>query len=88
VDKFNRAVISRREFVWGAAALSGAVLLPAGVAWSSDAKFGVSKDAKAAIETSKLIYITPIKSNGEESSCHAEVWFHADGADLLVVTKP
>jgi hypothetical protein len=83
----HRSAISRREFVLGAATLSGAALLPASVAWPGDAKFRVSKAAQAAIETSKLIYITPIKSDGEESSCHAEVWFCADGADLLVVTK-
>ncbi len=72
----------------GAAALSGVVLLPANLARSRDMKFRVSKATQAAIETSKLIYITPLKSNGEESSCHAEVWFYADDADLLVVTKP
>jgi len=72
----------------GAAALSGAVLLPANLARSRDAEFRVSKAAQSAIETSKLIYITPIKSDGKESACHAEVWFYADGEDLLVVTKP
>ncbi len=71
----------------GAAALSGVVLLPASLARSRDAEFRVSKAAQAAIETSKLIYITPVKSDGKESACHAEVWFYADGADLLVVTK-
>ena len=71
----------------GAVALSGVVLLPASLARSREAEFRVSKAAPAAIETSKLIYITPIKSDGKESSCHAEVWFYADGADLLVVTK-
>jgi hypothetical protein len=71
----------------GAAALSGVVLLPASLARSRDTEFRVSKAAQAAIETSKLIYITPVKSDGKESACHAEVWFYADGADLLVVTK-
>ena len=72
----------------GAVVLSGAVLLPANLARSLDTEFRVSKAAQAAIETSKLIYITPIKSDGKESACHGEVWFYADGADLLVVTKP
>jgi hypothetical protein len=71
----------------GAAALSGVVLLPANLARSREAEFRVSKAAQAAIETSKLIYISPLKSEGKESSCHAEVWFHKDGSDLLVVTK-
>jgi len=87
VARFNQSLISRREFVWGAAALSGTVLLPARAAWPSEEEFRLSKAAQAAIETSELIYITPIKSDGNESSCHAEVWFCADGADLFVVTK-
>jgi hypothetical protein len=87
VVDFSQRVISRRNFIRGAATLSGVVMLPASLAWSRDVEFQVSKAAQAAIEKSKLIYITPIKSDGEESSCHAEVWFHADGADLLVVTK-
>jgi hypothetical protein len=87
VVEFSQWVISRRAFMRGAVSLTGAVLLPASRARSSDAEFRVSKAAQAAIETSKLIYLTPIKSDGEESSCHAEVWFCADGADLLVVTK-
>jgi hypothetical protein len=84
---FSQLAISRRDFVRGAAALSGAVLLPASAAWPGDPEFRVSKEAQAAIEKSPLIYITPIKSDGNESACHAEVWFYADGADLLVVTK-
>lgn len=83
----NQPSLSRRDFVRGAAALSGAVLLPASVAWPGDPAFRLSVDAQAAIEKSNLIYITPIKSDGNESACHAEVWFYADGADLLVVTK-
>jgi hypothetical protein len=71
----------------GAATLSGVVLLPASLARSREAEFRASKAAQAAIEASLLIYITPIKSDGKESSCHAEVWFYADGSDLLVVTK-
>ena len=71
-----------------AVTLSGAVLLPANLARSSDSEFRVSKSAQSAIGTSKLIYITPIKSDGKESACHGEVWFYADGEDLLVVTKP
>ncbi len=85
---FSQRVDSRRGLLRVAAMLWGVVLLPAGLARSRGAEFRVSKAAQAAIETSKLIYITPVKSDGKESACHAEVWFYADGADLLVVTKP
>jgi hypothetical protein len=88
VVEFGERVVSRRALLRGAAMLWGVVLLPASLARSRGAQFRVSKAAQAAIKTSELIYITPIKSDGKESSCHAEVWFYADGADLLVVTKP
>ena len=40
------------------------------------------------LETSPLVYITPIKSDGEESRCKAEIWFsHHDGG-VFVVTPP
>jgi len=84
---FIERVVSRRGFMRGAVTLSGVVLLPASLARSRDAEFRASKTAPAAIETSKLIYITPIKSDGKESSCHAEVWFYADDEGLFVVTK-
>ncbi len=86
--EFSERVVSRRGLLRGAAMLWGVVLLPANLARARDAEFQVSKAAQAAIDKSKLIYITPIKSDGKESACHAEVWFFADGADLLVVTKP
>lgn len=38
--------------------------------------------------TSKLIYLTPLKSDGGESRCKAEIWFGYHGGDLFVVTPP
>jgi hypothetical protein len=80
--------VSRRRFLEGAVALSGALLLPAGSGWAKDGDYAISKEAKAAIESSPLIYITPIRSDGSESRCHGEVWFASEGSDLLVVTPP
>jgi hypothetical protein len=39
-----------------------------------------------ALQDSDLVYITPLKRDGSESRCHAEVWFAYDGHDLFVVT--
>ena len=83
-----RVPLSRRNFLEGAVALSGALLLPAGFARAEEEKYRVSKEARAAIESSELIYIAPIRSDGSESACHGEVWFVSEGQDLLVVTKP
>ena len=49
---------------------------------------GLPAETLAAIEKSPLIYISPLKTNGAESTCHAEVWFVKDGDDLVVVTEP
>jgi hypothetical protein len=46
----------------------------------------LSDAARQALADSDLVYITPLKRNGAESHCHAEVWFAYDGHDLFVVT--
>lgn len=38
------------------------------------------------VHSSDLIYLTPIKANGQESSCQSEIWFVTDGTDLFVCT--
>jgi hypothetical protein len=47
-------------------------------------------DAEAALATalaeSDTVYLTPLRSDGTESRCQAEVWFVLDGPDLCVVT--
>jgi len=45
-----------------------------------------SQAAQQALAESDLVYITPLKRDGTESRCHAEVWFAYDGHDLFVVT--
>ena len=48
----------------------------------------VKATPKDKLETSQLVYITPIKSNGEESRCKAEIWFSHHDGDVFVVTPP
>ncbi len=40
-----------------------------------------------ALQKSDVIYITPLKKSGAESTCHAEVWFAMDDGDVCVVTS-
>lgn len=44
-------------------------------------------DASTALATSKLVYLTPLKSDGEESRCKAEIWFAYHDGDVFVVTQ-
>lgn len=43
-------------------------------------------EAPGALSTSSLVYVTPLKSDGEESRCKAEVWFAHEGGSVFVVT--
>ena len=86
--------LSRREFlgaaVGTASALAAGLALPVR-AFADSSAVGASSDAAralAAASTSPLIYVSPLKKDGRESRCHAEVWFVAEGEDLLVVTNP
>lgn len=43
--------------------------------------------AEVALRNSQLIYLTPIKSDGTESSCKGELWFFYQKPDIWVVTQ-
>lgn len=49
--------------------------------------FAKESPAVAALDKSALIYLTPILSNGKESSCHGEVWFVHHEKEIFVVTQ-
>ena len=78
-------MITRRTLFAGTAAgaAAGTALAPFAI-WTKRAW----ANAASALETSKLVYLTPIKSNGEESRCKAEIWFGYHGGDVYVVTPP
>lgn len=43
------------------------------------------KSTQDALRTSGLVYVCPLRSDGEESRCHGEVWFGwIDGAVVLI----
>lgn len=74
--------LSRRRFLETSAVLSGGLLLPFRAFAAENPAF------KAAVARSPLLYVSPLRRDGSESHCHAEVWFVPDGSDLLVVTNP
>ena len=72
-------MITRRTVLaWGSSAL--ALGGTARFVWGNDTSL------HRAVEESNLIYLTPIRSDGSESRCQAEVWFVPEGSDLYVVT--
>ncbi|MDP6978943.1 MAG: hypothetical protein QF570_10125 [Myxococcota bacterium] len=75
--------MTRRRFVASSLVLgAGAATIPGHIAWADEKSDALSK----AIGESPLVYVSPLRSDGSESRCHAEVWFVPDGGDLLVVT--
>jgi hypothetical protein len=73
---------TRRELLgWASATLAGGLLPRFARATAS-----LPQTTLEALAGSDLVYITPLRSNGEESKCHAEIWFTFDGQDLFVVT--
>ena len=77
---------TRREWVLGMT-IAPAIPLLARSALASEGS-AAEPAAAAPLETSRLVYITPIKSNGEESRCKAEIWFSHHDGDVFVVTPP
>lgn len=81
-----RDLISRRVFLVGAAGLALWPLARHAAAWPRLAARKPDLDPKllAALQQSPFVYISPLRRDGQESSCHGEVWFGwIDGAVVL-----
>ncbi|MGD9602422.1 MAG: hypothetical protein AB7O21_06450 [Gammaproteobacteria bacterium] len=72
--------LNRRQLlVHGAALLLGAPALTRAAGAADTA-------VRTALDTSPLIYLTPLQKDGRESSCQAEVWFVPHEGDVYVST--
>jgi hypothetical protein len=76
-------MIDRRGFL---AVAAGAALWPfSRVLAAHHEKPTPGGDLEAALAKSGFVYVSPLRSDGEESTCHGEVWFgHLDGAVVLI----
>jgi hypothetical protein len=71
--------LDRRAFLAGAAA---ALLVPRRLVAATEAP--LPEATRALLESSGFVYVSPLKKDGTESTCHGEVWFGwLDGAVLL-----
>lgn len=76
---------NRRDFLILAAA---GILWPAlGQTEATPTTEKLSAAAREALGRSPLVYVSPLRRDGQESRCHAEVWFASDGDSVLVVTS-
>ncbi len=79
-------MIDRRMFMTAAA---GVLLWPLARVLAADEKAPAAAASEAelrtALDKSGFVYVSPLKSDGNESTCHGEVWFgHIDGAVVLI----
>lgn len=70
-------MLTRRALMKLAVGLGSLSLLPRAIAASS---------LEEGMRESELIYLSPIKSNGELSRCQAEIWFVEHEGDMYVCT--
>ncbi len=73
--------INRRQAIGGTAAVILAGLSNSRIALAGDSP------AVAFLDKSALIYLTPLLSKGQESTCKGEVWFVHDNNEIFVVTQ-
>jgi hypothetical protein len=78
-------MFSRRHILRTAGALAALGLLPA-AGRAADPAPASTESIAAALAATDLVYLSPLKADGAESRCQAEVWFVADGTDIFVVT--
>ncbi len=77
--------IDRRRFLIGAGAVLGALALQRHAL--GQGRPGLPEATRRALETSRLVYVSPLTAAGAESTCHGEVWYFADGGDAVLATS-
>ena len=81
-------MIDRRGFLGASLALLASPLSALARTPARPRVFATSGDLPAALESSPYVYVSPLRSDGSESSCHAEVWYAwLDGAVVLITAR-
>jgi hypothetical protein len=79
----RETLITRRMLLVGAALGAAALWLPRRALGDEAPK---PSPLQVALASSPLVYVSPLGKDGSESTCHGEVWFVTDRADVMVVT--
>jgi hypothetical protein len=78
--------VTRRALLRGGVMALGAVALLPRALRAADAKFELGQPTLDALEKSRLVYVSPLKSDGRESRCHGEVWYFWDRGAVVIAT--
>lgn len=67
----------------------GLLLAPAVLAraQSTPARAALAPEIERALAESPYVYVSPLRSNGEESRCHGEVWYGWIDGSVVVITS-
>lgn len=80
--------ITRRGLLKTAGVASAWLALPRLRAGASDPAEGwvLPETTRQTLRTSSFVYVSPLRSDGSESRCHAEVWYFWDGDAVVLAT--
>ncbi len=78
-------MLTRRAFLEGAAALA---LLPAALRVAPARAATLPDATRKALAESGLVYVSPLRKDGGESTCHAEIWYGWLDGKVVVATGP
>ena len=56
------------------------------LAWPLPSRAALAPDLIGLLERSGFVYVSPLKSDGSESSCHGEVWYGWLDACVVLIT--
>ena len=73
-------MLARRTFLAGAAGLALLPWLP------GRARAALSDATLEALASSGFVYVSPLRSDGSESTCHGEVWFSWQDDKVVLIT--
>jgi hypothetical protein len=74
-------MLARRAFLAGLAALPILSLLPV-----RRARAALTEEARKLLPTSRFVYVSPLRKDGSESSCHGELWYTWMDGKVVVIT--
>lgn len=89
-NRTAQTALTRRAFArrsaWAALGLAGLFSLDADELHAEANKAGSGGAPIRILERSPFVYISPLKTNGRESQCHAELWYAwLDGSVIVTV---
>ena len=80
-------VMRTRRQLLKSAALGTGVWMTGEWVWADAESSPLAATTRAELAGSSLVYLSPLKSDGNESRCKREIWFSWDGESVAIVTS-